>query len=135
MIFITTILAVFGACVLILLIGLVVYIVVAIVKHERYLRKLPPGEGTGPEIESWEAYELPDHLVISGRIGCHVGRVVIRLYDGEGESRRYLGTATGTVYSPHNFYTVADEVRKPDSLSIEYTIHDYIEEEDAPSPD
>ena len=131
----TTILAVIGACVMILLIGLVVYIVVVIVKHERYLRKLPPSsEEEVIEIEFWEAFELPDHLLISGRIGCHVGRVVIRLYNGEGESRRYLGTATGTVYSPHNFYAVADGIRKSDPLSIEYTIHDYREEE-ASSPD
>lgn len=113
---------------LIALIGFVDWLVVYMVIDSRRHAKLPPEEDTGHIIEEWEAFELPDHLLIAGMVSCQVGRVIIRLYDGEGESRRYLGTATGTVYEPHHFYSAADGVRKSDSLSIEYAIHDYREE-------
>ena len=116
----TTILAVIGACFLIALFGLIVGAFVVIAIPEIRHRKRPPGQEV---IKKWEAYKLPDHLVISGMVSRHEGRVVIDIYDGEGESRRYLGTATGTVYKPRHFYAVTNGVRMSDSLSFEYSFH------------
>ena len=74
-----------------------------------------------PIIEDWEALVLPDHLLIRGTVSCHEGRVYIRLHEGRGKTRRYLGTATGTIRM-HEFYAVAGRIKKPRDLSIDYTI-------------
>lgn len=76
-----------------------------------------------PVIEDWEVLELPDHLLIKGIVSCHEGRFNIRLHEGGAKTRRYLGTAKGTIRM-HEFYAVAGGIEKPRDLSIDYTIEE-----------
>ncbi|MYF08386.1 MAG: hypothetical protein F4092_12215 [Rhodospirillaceae bacterium] len=86
------------------------------------LDKIKPAKtDRNPLIEDWEALQLPDHLLIKGTVSCHEGQVHIRLHEGGANTRRYLGTATGTIRM-HEFYAVAGGIKKPRDLSIDYTI-------------
>ena len=79
------------------------------------------------EIEEWRSYSSTGaslrKLIIEGSATCASGFVAIRLYEGTGESRTFIGTADGVIRgyafsATTAFYTET----KQESLSIEYSI-------------
>ena len=75
------------------------------------------------EIEDWRwNTTLGDFLTVEGVTTCDKGLIRIRLYDGEGDDRKFVGVATGFV-SGHTFDAIAENIEtKPQALSIKYSI-------------
>ncbi len=60
-------------------------------------------------------------LGIEGVATCDTGFIRIRLYDGEGDGQRFLGTAEGFI-DGHVFSALATNLDTPKNLSIKYSI-------------
>ncbi len=76
------------------------------------------------KIEDWRSYtQLGNYLIVEGATSCPSGLISIRLYDGKGENKKFLGLAEGIV-SGHSFQAIAQNVSKPQELSIKYSIDD-----------
>ena len=61
-------------------------------------------------------------LTIDGVATCNAGEVRLRLYDGEGDSRKFLGVETAYI-DGHIFKAMMMNVAaKPKALSIKYSI-------------
>ena len=74
------------------------------------------------EIEDWRHVSAAgDRLLVEGVTTCDAGRIMLRLYDGEGDGRRFLA-ATQSVIGGHTFQAVVVDVAEPESLSIKYSI-------------
>ena len=73
------------------------------------------------EIEDWRWYSVGDYLNIEGVATCDAGRIRIRLYDGEGDNPKFLGTADGRIKG-HTFEAIGKNIQPPQSVSIKYSI-------------
>ena len=73
------------------------------------------------EIEDWRSWDSFGTLVIEGVATCDTGFIRIRLYDGEGDGQRFLGTADGFIEG-HIFSALATNLDTPNNLSIKYSI-------------
>ena len=75
------------------------------------------------EIEDWRWHTaMGNFLMVEGVTTCVKGFIQIRLYDGEGDHRQFLGVASGFV-SGHVFDAIAENIdSRPQSLSIKYSI-------------
>ena len=75
------------------------------------------------EIEDWShKYTAPmKMLMIDGVATCDEGEIRLRLYDGEGEGRTFLGVERAFIEG-HIFKALVIDVAKPASLSIKYSI-------------
>lgn len=75
------------------------------------------------EVEDWKYdYTAVMHaLTIDGVATCNAGTIRLRLYDGEGEARKFVGVETAFIKG-HIFKTIKLQVGKPRALSIKYSI-------------
>lgn len=75
------------------------------------------------EIEDWtHTYTaVVQSLRIDGVATCDAGQVRLRLYDGEGETRKLVGVDTAYIEG-HIFQALLLPVEKPATLSIKYSI-------------
>lgn len=75
------------------------------------------------QIEEWRHDYTPvmQALTIEGVATCDTGWVRIRLYDGEGEARKFLGVETALIEG-HIFKTIKLPAARPRDLSIKYSI-------------
>ena len=75
------------------------------------------------EIEDWRAdyTAVARALTIDGVATCNAGTVRLRLYDGEGDSRKFLGVETAYIEG-HIFTAIRLGAEKPRALSIRYSI-------------
>ena len=74
------------------------------------------------EIEDWRWYTTAGtFLQIEGVATYDTGHIRIRLYDGEGDKPKFLGTAEGLVKG-HVFDAIGQNIPEPQSLSIKYSI-------------
>ena len=60
-------------------------------------------------------------LTLQGVTTCKTGTIQLRLCDGEGDARRFVGVETGYIQG-HIFETILLQVEKPAALSIKYNI-------------
>ena len=75
------------------------------------------------EIEDWtHTYTASmQALVIDGVATCDAGKVRLRLYDGDGESRKLIGVDTAYIEG-HIFKALMLQMQKPAAFSIKYSI-------------
>lgn len=74
------------------------------------------------QVEDWRWWSASGGmLVVEGAATCTAGTMQLRLYDGAGEGRRFLGATTSFIEG-HVFEAVFMQVDKPADLSIEYAI-------------
>ena len=75
------------------------------------------------EIEDWKATHtgMMEALQIDGVATCDQGKIMLRLYDGEGDARKFLGVETAYIEG-HIFQAIKLRVAKPKALSIRYSI-------------
>ena len=73
------------------------------------------------EIEDWRWYSVADYLNIEGVATCDSGRIRIRLYEGEGDKAKFIGTADGRIKG-HTFEAIGQNIQPPQSVSIKYSI-------------
>lgn len=75
------------------------------------------------EIEDWTyTYTgMMEALQIDGVATCDTGRLMLRLYDGEGDDRKFIGVER-TFIRGHIFKATKLGVPKPAALSIKYSI-------------
>ena len=75
------------------------------------------------EIEDWKATYMTgmQAIRIDGVATCDTGRITLRLYDGEGNDRKFIAVET-TYIEGHAFKEFARPFPKPAALSIRYSI-------------
>ena len=74
------------------------------------------------EVEDWRWHAaIGGLLVIEGSTTSDKGEIRIRLYDGTGEKRKFLGTDMGYIEG-HAFQSMMTNIQKPKSPSIKYSI-------------
>ena len=73
------------------------------------------------DIEDWRWYSVADYLTVDGVATCDAGRVRIRLYEGEGDKPKFLGTASARIKG-HTFEAIGQGIQPPQSVSIKYSI-------------
>lgn len=76
------------------------------------------------EIEDWRWQYVPvlKGLKIEGVTTCAAGEMSVRIYDGEGEKRKFLAVDTAYI-ERHVFQSLVTGIEgKPAKLTIEYTI-------------
>ena len=74
------------------------------------------------EIEDWRWYStVGSFLTVEGVATCDTGHIRIRLYEGDGDKPKFLGTAEGFVHG-HVFDAIGQNIPEPQSLSIKYSI-------------
>ena len=74
------------------------------------------------EIEDWRWYSAAgSFLMVEGVATCDLGHIRIRLYEGEGDKPKFLGTAEGLVKG-HIFDAIGQSIPEPQALSIKYSI-------------
>ena len=75
------------------------------------------------QVEDWRWYPSHDDtVVIEGASNCEEGRIVIRIYDGQGEERKFLGVATGYIEG-FAFEVYGEKIGAPKDLAIRYAIN------------
>lgn len=75
------------------------------------------------EIEDWTHTYTPvaQALQIDGVATCDTGRIRLRLYDGEGDARKFVGVESAFIKG-HTFQAIKLQAAEPASLSIKYSI-------------
>ena len=75
------------------------------------------------EIEDWKHTYTPmlEAIQIDGVATCDTGRIRLRLYDGEGDGRKFIGVESAFIKG-HIFKAVKLQAAKPAALSIKYSI-------------
>ena len=75
------------------------------------------------EIEDWtHTYTgMMEALQIDGVATCDTGRIRLRLYDGEGDGKKFIGVESAFIKG-HTFTAIKLQVAKPAALSIKYSI-------------
>lgn len=77
------------------------------------------------EIEDWRWFKISEvnMLTIEGVASCDSGMISVRIYEGVGDSQKFLSIATGFVEG-HTFTAIADNIRDfhPDDIAIRYSI-------------
>ena len=76
---------------------------------------------TACEVEDWRWYSVADYLTVEGATTCNSGKIIIRLYEGEGEGAKFLGVANAYIEG-FTFEAIAQGVAPPQSVSIKYSI-------------
>ena len=76
------------------------------------------------EIEDWKPNytAVMQAITIDGVVTCDTGTIRLRLYDGEGEARKFVGVKTAYIEG-HIFKTILLQVERPKALSIKYSIN------------
>ena len=59
--------------------------------------------------------------MIEGSATCDKGEIKLRLYDGEGDNKKFLGIAEGFIEG-HTFQAMVQKIGNPASLSIRFSI-------------
>lgn len=76
------------------------------------------------KIEDWRFLSVIAGMVaIEGVTTCTEGKMHMRLYEGEGEDRRFLGAST-TYFEGHVFDAMFMDVAEPTNPTIEYVIEE-----------
>ena len=75
------------------------------------------------KVEDWKpTYTgMMKALQIDGVATCDKGEIRLRLYDGEGEGRKFIGVETAYIEG-HIFTAIKIPVARPRALSIKYSI-------------
>ena len=75
------------------------------------------------EIEDWKhTYtSMMQALTIDGVATCDAGEIRLRLYDGDGDTRKFIGVDTAYIEG-HIFKAILLQVEKPKALAIKYSI-------------
>lgn len=75
------------------------------------------------EIEDWkhDYTAVMQALTIDGVATCNAGTVRLRLYDGAGDARKFVGVETAYIKG-HIFKAIVLPAAKPTALSIKYSI-------------
>ena len=75
------------------------------------------------EVEDWtHTYTgMMEALQIDGVATCDTGRIRLRLYDGEGDARKFIGVESAFIRG-HIFKAIKLPVAEPATLSIKYSI-------------
>ena len=75
------------------------------------------------KIEDWKHTHtgMMKALQIDGVATCDKGEVRLRLYDGKGDARKFIGVETAYIEG-HIFTAIKFQVAKPQELSIKYSI-------------
>ena len=74
------------------------------------------------KVEDWRLVSLIAGMAtIEGVTTCTEGAMQLRLYDGTGDARRFLGAST-TFIEGHVFQAILADIAKPASPTIEYAI-------------
>ena len=75
------------------------------------------------EVEDWKhVYSATLQAVrIDGVATCDKGQIRLRLYDGEGEARKFVGVETSYIEG-HIFKSYVRPMARPRALSIKYSI-------------
>ena len=75
------------------------------------------------EIEDWKhTYTgMMQAIQIDGVATCNAGRIRLRLYDGEGDGRKFIGVESAFIEG-HIFTVFKLQVAKPKALFIKYSI-------------
>ena len=60
-------------------------------------------------------------LMVEGVATCDTGHIRIRLYEGDGDKPKFLGTGEGFVQG-HVFDAIGQNIPEPHPLSIKYSI-------------
>ena len=78
----------------------------------------------GPrEVEDWQHTYTPmmDAMQIGGVVTSDTGEIFLRLYDGEEDTRKFIGVETAYIRG-HTFRAIRLQVARPAGLSIKYSI-------------
>ena len=74
------------------------------------------------EVEDWRWYTSSEYLTIEGTTTCAAGKIVLRVYEGEGEGAKFLGIANDR-FEGYAFEATAKNVSPPpQAVSIKYAI-------------
>lgn len=75
------------------------------------------------EVEDWTyTYTgIMEALRIDGVATCDTGEVRLRLYDGEGDARKFIGVESAFIKG-HTFTALKLQIAEPSALSIKYSI-------------
>ena len=72
------------------------------------------------EVEDWRwSGPSSGYLTIEGVATCNTGRIILRLYEGEGG--KFLGVATSSIRG-HTFEAIATDVKSASAVAIKYSI-------------
>ena len=72
------------------------------------------------QIEDWRWYQLGDSMVVDGVTTCDTGQIRFRVYEGQGESARFLGIDRAYIKG-HTFKALVSRI-SPSAPSIKYSI-------------
>lgn len=76
------------------------------------------------QVEDWRWWAAPGGmLMVEGVATCTAGEMQLRLYDGIGDGRRFLGATTGFIEG-HIFQVIFADIDGPDDPSIDYAIEE-----------
>ena len=75
------------------------------------------------DIEDWKHtyVSVMQALQIDGVATCDTGRIRLRLYDGAGDTRKFVGVESAFIRG-HTFKAIKFQAAKPRALSIKYSI-------------
>lgn len=75
------------------------------------------------KIEDWKAdYQaMMKALTIEGVTTCKAGMLQLRLYDGKGDTRQFVGVETAFI-DGHIFEAIIMPTEKPKALTLQYSI-------------
>ncbi len=75
------------------------------------------------KIEDWKDTYTPvmQAIQIEGVATCNTGQIRLRLYDGKGEARKFIGVESAYIRG-HTFKAIKLQAAKPRALSIKYSI-------------
>ena len=82
------------------------------------------GSAEACEVEAWRWYHtaIIDMLSIEGATTCENGHLILRVYEGEDENRRFLGVDTAFIRG-HTFQAMVSAITTaPITVTIEYTV-------------
>ena len=85
---------------------------------------LAAGSAEACKVEAWRWYHTAsiDTLTIEGATTCAKGRLMLRVYEGKNENRRFLGI-DGAYIRGHTFTGMVDAIKTaPKAVSIEYAV-------------
>ena len=85
---------------------------------------LTAGAASACEVEDWrwKYTAMMNALQIEGVTTCAKGEMSVRIYDGEGEKRKFLAVDTAYI-ERHVFQSIVTGIEaKPAKLTIKYTI-------------
>ncbi len=85
---------------------------------------LTAGSADACEVEAWRWYHtnVMDALSIEGATTCEEGNIFLRVYEGEGEDRKFLGIDRAYIEG-HTFTSNITAIKtEPKTVTIEFSI-------------